>query len=974
MMRKKKKRVAVTVKNPFREIALPFEGRRMLISTEDLTDDQSDAYQGGLCPLVENSESESSLPQEPDIIYRNFEKGLSKNAKGVNMFKDEQRRVIKGNASLVLDDDLSDNTEKPCNNVIGDNSYTHLPHTRVNHKKTDMTLEFFKIMQKINSRQKRNNSKQTINIKEPKRNEETMSQKVQRASHSQDNSFCWDTTNETTHRHGKHQDKNNTRLKPQAPKQSTGLDFTRHVPLKYSDKTENSMDRHEEQPVPCKSESCSKDGSSDEEPKTDKAIPYQIQMNVTPEGRTHRYLVRRVKHFMENDSSKYSYVIHVSGGSDGEQGGSETEVQKSTKKRRGDIARRDIFTKESPKADGSCENEDQSFECVSTEGNKSDINIMSDSFRCCRSEGKAEDALVPECPRRVDRIDNVPIDCSEESSRQRDKSKDKSVKTKVSKRLIDHLKKKESMKEERQTLSVLTLDNNDICETDAIHPVEDTSQNLLRTRHRKEKKKENCYHIKPDELNTVMPLTNMSEKAMHVREDSTTPDCGEVNNSDVLVDISTECNEKMKEVPSQTSEVFSADFASANLNENRKYVNDHPDSKLTTYQSVDCHGRHTETEDSESDTTTDPEAHEGEKGYSCYSQTNAHKKWKYDDPVTSTLEGKRTTGFRLDFAKYYKGSNAGKSHVEHCQLKKEDSVTQGSSQRVKKVPALFKGSLRADITDKHNLSAETRAETKSGNFSCSTEHLNQNHVGEYGPCARRETTHKYTKSPQHTTTSVKPMSHSGRKNKIFLESASNSNSQNITGTSLQETDNQDDRTFLQSIKSPISSHSPAMNIALQNENHSNRMKVNRESSLFPTGAVKRKRHRSKVPKFKHKSPEPDVTGITTFTELSKVLQDARANSIVRCTADKLHGGAPEGSDSISAIESCVNSTFMGEYLRCLWTNQFLCDVRVTVGDEEILVHKLVLAAYSSVFCPPTTRPEPTVSFQIEKSTPEAVRQ
>lgn len=73
MMRNKKKRVAVTVKNPFKELALPFEGRRMLIRADDLQGEQSDPHFDGVSPPADHSESGSPLSREPDIIYRNYE-------------------------------------------------------------------------------------------------------------------------------------------------------------------------------------------------------------------------------------------------------------------------------------------------------------------------------------------------------------------------------------------------------------------------------------------------------------------------------------------------------------------------------------------------------------------------------------------------------------------------------------------------------------------------------------------------------------------------------------------------------------------------------------------------------------------------------------------------------------------------------------------------------------------------------------
>ncbi|XP_012940599.1 uncharacterized protein LOC101848445 [Aplysia californica] len=75
------------------------------------------------------------------------------------------------------------------------------------------------------------------------------------------------------------------------------------------------------------------------------------------------------------------------------------------------------------------------------------------------------------------------------------------------------------------------------------------------------------------------------------------------------------------------------------------------------------------------------------------------------------------------------------------------------------------------------------------------------------------------------------------------------------------------------------------------------------------------------------------------------------------------------------VSNCENSsTFIGEYLLKLWRSQCLCDVQVQVGQDCFMAHKLVLAAFSDVFCPTTPQPPPSVCFNIPDSSPEAVYQ
>ncbi|XP_012938995.1 uncharacterized protein LOC101856028 [Aplysia californica] len=68
------------------------------------------------------------------------------------------------------------------------------------------------------------------------------------------------------------------------------------------------------------------------------------------------------------------------------------------------------------------------------------------------------------------------------------------------------------------------------------------------------------------------------------------------------------------------------------------------------------------------------------------------------------------------------------------------------------------------------------------------------------------------------------------------------------------------------------------------------------------------------------------------------------------------------------------STFIGEYLFELWKNQCLCDVKLKVGSQCFLAHKLVLAAFSDVFCPSQPQIPPTVCIDVPSTTPEALYQ
>ncbi|XP_059165485.1 uncharacterized protein LOC131948034 [Physella acuta] len=76
----------------------------------------------------------------------------------------------------------------------------------------------------------------------------------------------------------------------------------------------------------------------------------------------------------------------------------------------------------------------------------------------------------------------------------------------------------------------------------------------------------------------------------------------------------------------------------------------------------------------------------------------------------------------------------------------------------------------------------------------------------------------------------------------------------------------------------------------------------------------------------------------------------------------------DGGDEICA------SAFIGQYLYELWKNQCLCDVRIRVGKSSYLAHKIVLAAFSDVFCPNEPQKLPSLCFDIPNSTPEAVYQ
>ncbi|CAG5130928.1 unnamed protein product, partial [Candidula unifasciata] len=66
------------------------------------------------------------------------------------------------------------------------------------------------------------------------------------------------------------------------------------------------------------------------------------------------------------------------------------------------------------------------------------------------------------------------------------------------------------------------------------------------------------------------------------------------------------------------------------------------------------------------------------------------------------------------------------------------------------------------------------------------------------------------------------------------------------------------------------------------------------------------------------------------------------------------------------------NSFIGYYLCELWKNQCLCDVRIKVGNTSFLAHKIVLAAFTDIFCPDDPHQIPTVSFDIPDVTEEAV--
>uniref|UniRef100_A0A2C9LMI6 BTB domain-containing protein n=1 Tax=Biomphalaria glabrata TaxID=6526 RepID=A0A2C9LMI6_BIOGL len=78
-------------------------------------------------------------------------------------------------------------------------------------------------------------------------------------------------------------------------------------------------------------------------------------------------------------------------------------------------------------------------------------------------------------------------------------------------------------------------------------------------------------------------------------------------------------------------------------------------------------------------------------------------------------------------------------------------------------------------------------------------------------------------------------------------------------------------------------------------------------------------------------------------------------------------------DADNGEEICA-SAFIGQYLYELWKNQCLCDVRIRVGKSSYLAHKIVLAAFSEVFCPNEPQKMPSLCFDVPHSTPDAVYQ
>ncbi|KAK0041668.1 myoneurin [Biomphalaria pfeifferi] len=105
----------------------------------------------------------------------------------------------------------------------------------------------------------------------------------------------------------------------------------------------------------------------------------------------------------------------------------------------------------------------------------------------------------------------------------------------------------------------------------------------------------------------------------------------------------------------------------------------------------------------------------------------------------------------------------------------------------------------------------------------------------------------------------------------------------------------------------------------------------------------------------------DNTGSETMTADDKRHVDYRRN--VNCNYE----------DADNGEEICA-SAFVGQYLYELWKNQCLCDVRIRVGKSSYLAHKIVLAAFSEVFCPNEPQKMPSLCFDVPHSTPDAVYQ
>ncbi|KAK6995456.1 myoneurin [Biomphalaria glabrata] len=105
----------------------------------------------------------------------------------------------------------------------------------------------------------------------------------------------------------------------------------------------------------------------------------------------------------------------------------------------------------------------------------------------------------------------------------------------------------------------------------------------------------------------------------------------------------------------------------------------------------------------------------------------------------------------------------------------------------------------------------------------------------------------------------------------------------------------------------------------------------------------------------------DNTGSETMTADDKRHVDYRRN--VNCNYE----------DADNGEEICA-SAFIGQYLYELWKNQCLCDVRIRVGKSSYLAHKIVLAAFSEVFCPNEPQKMPSLCFDVPHSTPDAVYQ
>uniref|UniRef100_A0A2C9LUZ0 BTB domain-containing protein n=1 Tax=Biomphalaria glabrata TaxID=6526 RepID=A0A2C9LUZ0_BIOGL len=122
------------------------------------------------------------------------------------------------------------------------------------------------------------------------------------------------------------------------------------------------------------------------------------------------------------------------------------------------------------------------------------------------------------------------------------------------------------------------------------------------------------------------------------------------------------------------------------------------------------------------------------------------------------------------------------------------------------------------------------------------------------------------------------------------------------------------------------------------------------------------------------TPSPRYSSHVSQEKLQKLIEEAKANS--RASVKILDQNTNFDVDGTYQEKETqdVTNTFIGEYLYKLWKNECLCDVKVTVEDVDFFVHKLVLAAFSNVFCPSTPQPPPSVCFNVPCSTPDAVNQ